>query len=133
MQTGPGMECYFGSHALPKENQANKTAVVAFHIPDLGIRFKAPFDAIDDIHSDFASLLALLEFIDENQKYFAKNKDYKIFGDNLKVVNLVNGLETPPMEYGTLMQKAKTYRQKYRFSLDWIPSKENTSLDRNLD
>lgn len=127
------MECYFGSHALPKENQVNKTAVVAFHIPDLGIRFKAPFDAVDDLHSDFASLLALLEFIDENQKYFAKNKDYKIFGDNLKVVNLVNGLETPPMEYGTLMQKANTYRQKYRFSLDWVPSTDNTSLDRNFD
>ena len=59
------MECYFGSHDLPHDdNSMDKTVVVSFHIPEVGIKFKAPFAAVDSDHGDLAALLALLEFID---------------------------------------------------------------------
>ncbi len=129
---GSGMECYFGSQELPEASRDSKSAVVAFHIPEIGIRFKAPFDGADDDHSDFASLLALLEFIDSNQKYFS-NHTYQIYGNNIKTVNQVNGRENPPAHFAPLMEKAKGFQKKYRFSLEWIPSDDNTAFDPLLD
>ena len=118
------MDCYFGSYELPEGNQLDKSAVVIFSIPDLGIKFKAPFDGVNNDHNDFASLLALLEFIDSNQKYFS-NHTYQIFGNNKKIINQVNNHEQPPLIFTPLMQKAKDYRKKYRFSLSWIKPDDN--------
>ena len=126
------MDCYFGSYELPLDNQLDKSAVVMFTIPELGIKFKAPFDGVDHDHNDFASLLALLEFIDSNQKYFS-NHTYQIYGTNLTVINQLNQREAPPPHYAPLIQKALDYRKKYRFSLDWIPSDDNTAFDGLLD
>ena len=40
------MDCYFGSYELPDDAQIDKSAVVMFTIPELGIKFKAPFDGV---------------------------------------------------------------------------------------
>ncbi len=125
------MDCFFGAYPLPEQNDTGKTALVLFSIPELGIRFKAPFAGEDLDHSDFASLLALLEFIDSNQKYFT-NKTFQIFGNNLTLINQLNGREAIPHRYSPLIQKATAYRQKYHFSLDWIPARENSAFDTLL-
>lgn len=126
------MECYFGSCEIDKRNAADKSAVVMFHIPELGIRFKAPFDAVDHDHSDFAALLALLEFIDSNQQFLSA-RTFEIYGNNLKVVDGVNARIAMPMQYSPLMEKAKRYREKYRYSLDWISVERNAALDSLSD
>lgn len=126
------MNCFFGTSELPQENHYGKSAVVMFHIPDVGIRFKAPFDAVNRDHSDFASLLALLEFIDSNQKYFA-NKPVQIFGTNQTVINQVNGRDPVPKLYEPLLDKAAAYRAKYQFVLDWIPTERNSAYGSLLD
>ncbi|KAA3634745.1 MAG: hypothetical protein DWP97_06440 [Calditrichaeota bacterium] len=126
------MECYFGSYKLPDDNQVDKSAIVVFSIPDLGIKFKAPFDGVDDDHNDFASLLALLEFIDGNQKYFS-NSTYQIYGNNLKIINQVNNRETPPVQFSNLLAKASKYREKYRYSLEWISVDENPVFQKLFD
>jgi hypothetical protein len=125
------MNCYFGAYKYPQLETTGKTAVVMFHIPDVGIRFKAPFQAVSDDHSDYASLLALLEFIDSNQKYFS-NRAYQIFGNNARVINQINGRETFPPEFEALVDKARQYREKYHFSLQWVPSQDNTVYDSLL-
>jgi len=126
------MDCFFGSYELPAENDTGKSAVVTFFIPDIGIRFKAPFDGINPDHSDFASLLALLEFIDSNQKYFS-NHTYQIFGNNQRIINLVNKREATPEMFSPLLEKAQNYRSKYRFSLEWVPTWDNSAYDSLLD
>ncbi len=126
------MECYFGTFELPGDHPDGKSVVVSFYIPDVGIRFKAPFAGVNQNHSDLASLLALLEFIDSNQKYFS-NHAFQIYGNNLSVVNQVNGREKSPEELAHLMQRAYNYRQKYRFSLQWVPRQSNTALDLLFD
>ncbi|MFZ5980257.1 MAG: hypothetical protein ACOYVF_06450 [Candidatus Zixiibacteriota bacterium] len=126
------MDCFFGSYELPADNDTGKSTVVTFFIPDIGIRFKAPFDAVNTDHSDFASLLALLEFIDSNQKYFS-NHTYQIFGNNQHVINLVNEREIAPIMFSPLMEKAQNYRIKYRFSLEWVPTWDNSAYDSLLD
>ena len=126
------MECYFGACALPEENQLGKGAIVLFHIPKVGIRFKAPFSGVDGDHCDLASLLALLEFIDSNQKYLS-NHTFQIFGNNLTLINQLNGREHVSEALQPLLDRAQEYRTKYRFSLEWIPASENSALDSLLD
>ena len=124
----PGMECYFGARRLPMSNPDGKSSVVMFYIPDVGIRFKAPFAGVDQDHSDLASILALLEFIDSNQKYLVK-QTYQIYGDNLAVINQINGRCAIREEFEPLMSKTAEYRDKYRFSLEWVPPSENPAVD----
>jgi hypothetical protein len=126
------MECFFAACPLPEQNDLGKSAIVQFNIPDIGIRFKAPFDAVDPNHGDLASLLALLEFIDSNQKYFT-NRAFQIFGTNLAIINMLNGRQQVDERFEHLLEKAKTYRAKYHFSLSWIPAKENTAFESLLD
>ena len=126
------MECFFGSYELPSDSRQNKSAVVTFTIPQVGITFKAPFDGASNDHTDFASLLALLEFIDGNQKFFS-NHTYQIYGNNHHVVNAVNKIEHPPDEYVHLLHKALNYRERYRFSLEWIAARDNPVYDQLFD
>ncbi len=126
------MECFFGTFERPSAINDGKSAVVMFNIPGVGISFKAPFNAVDRNHSDIASLLALLEFIDSNQKYFT-TQNYQIFGNNLNVINQVNGEEAFPAHFEHLMEKAKKYRDKYRFSLAWVPTGDNPAINTLFD
>lgn len=126
------MECYFAACQLPNSTVDGKSSVVMFYIPEVGIRFKAPFAAVDKDHSDLASMLALLEFIDTNQKYLS-NKTYQIYGDNRELIRQLNGEAAPRGEFGNLISKAVEYRDKYRFSLQWVPSEENEAFDSLLD
>lgn len=126
------MECYFGARKLPRTTPDGKSSVVMFFIPEVGIRFKAPFAGVDQDHCDLASMLALLEFIDTNQKYLSK-QTYQLYGDNLDVINQINGQGESRDEFGPLMTKAAQYRDKYRFSLEWVPSAENPAVQELLD
>lgn len=126
------MDCYFAACPLPEQNDLGKSSVVLFSIPELGIKFKAPFAAVDPNHSDLASLLALLEFIDSNQKYFT-NRTYQIYGHNLSVINMLNGRQEIDERFQPLLEKAQAYRTKYHFSLQWVPTTENSALDSLLD
>lgn len=126
------MDCYFGSFDLPEDSSSEKSSVVAFHIPTAGIRFKAPFAAADTFHGNLASLLALLEFIDSNQKYFSDHT-YQIYGNDVQVVNAVNKRQDVPPIFNPLLEKTAEYRQKYRFSLEWIANRDNPLQDDILD
>ena len=126
------MDCFFGSYNLPEDNDFSKSGLVVFHIPELGIRFKAPFDGIDEYHTDFAALLALLEFIDSNQK-FMKRPAYQIFCDNKRLVNQLNNIEPLPDKFMGLYQKARGYKEKYRYSLNWVKPDKNSALDNLYD
>ena len=126
------VECFFGSCDLPEGNDFSKSGLVVFHIPELGIRFKAPFDGIDEYHTDFAALLALLEFIDSNQK-FMKRTAYQIFCGNKSLVDQLNNMAPLPDKFAGLYQKARGYKEKYHFSLNWVKPNQNTALDNLYD
>ncbi|MEE8577693.1 MAG: hypothetical protein V3T31_10595 [candidate division Zixibacteria bacterium] len=126
------MDCFFGTYQLGPDDSDRLETLVTFNIPDLGIRFKAPFSGVDDNHCSFASLLSLLEFIDGNQNYLA-NKTYQIFGNDKTTIDQVNESSLAPDEFAPLMDKARNYRKKYRFSLAWIPTWENAAYDSLSD
>ncbi|MFH2036293.1 MAG: hypothetical protein ABIJ45_07820, partial [Candidatus Zixiibacteriota bacterium] len=99
------MECYFGSYEREKAGPEGKKSLVCFSIPKAGINFKAPFDSNEDLHSQYASLLTLLEFIELNQKVF-KGKSLKIYGNDLEIIKQINEDITVRFEFTDLLQKA---------------------------
>jgi len=54
------MELYFASMESPAA-QPRPRNLVTFAIPDIGVSFKAPYEA-EDMTLEYASLLTLLEF-----------------------------------------------------------------------
>lgn len=100
--------------------------LVCFAIPDAGIVFKAPFQG-GALHTDYASLLTLLEFVELNGNIF-EGKDLNIYGDNLELVNQVNQQEPAKYEFSELLRKALDYKEKYNFSLGWVPRNDNPSI-----
>jgi hypothetical protein len=125
------MECFFGSFERNSRNQDDKGMLVCFSIPDAGINFKAPFSG-EQLHTDYASLLTLLEFIELNHKLF-RGKELQIFGDNIDLIEQVNGLRACQYEFSALLKKALDYKQKYNFSLGWVPKKNNPSIGQLFD
>ncbi len=127
------MECYFGSRNLPDNDlNGDKSVVVLFTIPEAGIEFKAPFAAVDKVHGDLAALLALLEFIDSNQKYFP-NKTFQIYGDNSQVIKSINKQHSLHPRFARLLIRAMKYREKYRYSLRWTPAEGNACFESLFD
>ena len=103
------------------------TGFVSFAIPDLGISFRAQFSGDKD-ECDYASLLALLEFMELNPHLF-KNKRLEIFGDNFNIVNQVNQKVHPTKDLEPYMNMAIGYKRKIPFILKWIPDSENPAQD----
>lgn len=124
------MELYFGSFKPGSKADAGKM-LVCFSIPDVGIAFKAPFIG-EELHTEYASLLTLLEFIELNQKLFT-GKDLMIYGDNPDVINQVNEKSKCQYEFSELLRKALEYKKKYNYKLGFIPSSNNPSTNSLFD
>jgi len=125
------MECFFGSYERDGKDAAAKKMLVCFSIPKAGIVFKAPFSG-EKMHTEYASLLTLLEFIEMNQKLF-KGKEIKIYGDNAEVIKQINTTRTCHYEFSQLLKKALDYKQKYNYSLGWVSSDHNPSTNQLFD
>jgi len=125
------MECYFGTHQTPDSRPENGARLVCFSIPAAGITFKAPFRGDEELHTEYASLLTLLEFIELNQKIFA-GKQLKIYGDNLELIKQIQN-STCRHEFSDLLRQVLKYKSKYKYSLGWIPKDQNPSTSFLFD
>jgi hypothetical protein len=121
------MKCFYQGRQRETEGMTGHNGYVSFSIPDLGISFRAQFSGTDD-ECDYASLLALLEFVELNPHLF-KNKRIEIFGDNFAVINQVNQHHNPPKDLEPYANMAVGYRKKIPFILKWIPVSENPAQD----
>ena len=111
------MELYFGS-VRGMNVQMKPHNLVTFAIPDIGVKFKAPFPA-DDIVLEYASLLTLLEFIDINPRLFT-NRTLELFSDSPDLVNQVNCSQVDRDELLPLLQKALEYQARLNYSIKWV-------------
>jgi hypothetical protein len=125
------MECYFGSYPCRNGSQPINKMLVCFSIPEAGISFKAPF-AGEELHTEYASLLTLLEFVELNQKLFT-GRELKIYGTNLDVINQINMKTVCRYEFSDLLKKTLDYKDKYNFSLGWIPRQNNPAVNSLFD
>jgi hypothetical protein len=102
--------------------------LVSFAIPDIGITFRAQYNGSRD-ECEYASLLALLEFVDLNPHLF-RNRRIEIFGNDYKIIDQVNHGTQPTRNLEPFMNMAVGYRHKIAFTLNWIPDNENLAQDR---
>lgn len=121
------MKCFYQGRQRESEGITDGNSFVSFAIPDIGITFRAQFSGTKD-ECDYASLLALLEFVELNPHLF-KNKRIEIFGDNSKVVSQVNQKIRPSKELEPYLNMAVGYKRKIPFVLKWIPDSENLAQD----
>jgi hypothetical protein len=113
------------------QDNGHQKMLVCFTIPSAGITFKAPFSG-EAMHTEFASLLTLLEFIELNDKLF-KGKNLKIYGDNLEVINQINLKSVCRFEFSDLLKKALDYRERFKYSLGWVPKEKNPAINSLFD
>jgi len=117
------MQCYFYGMARDENSKNGNGGVVSFSIPDLGIVFRAQFKG-SPVECEYASLLALLEFIEINPHLF-QNRTVQIFGDSFVVINQVNLQMVCNKDLESFRNMALVYKKKIPYSLNWIPKTEN--------
>ncbi len=125
------MQCFFygtirdenEDKSSSPQNRGAHNGVVSFTIPDLGIVFRAQFKGSSH-ECEYASLLALLEFVEINPHLF-KNRTVEIFGDSFVVVNQVNLQMFCDKKLEPYRNMALVYKKKIPYSLNWIPHNEN--------
>lgn len=121
------MKCFFQGVVRDARTDTQFNSFVSFIIPELGINFRGQFQG-DYEECEYASLLALLEFIELNNHLF-KDKRIEILGNNYSVISQVNSIEEPSTELEPLCSLAQSYKKKFPFILDWIPVNENMAQD----
>ena len=124
------MELYFGSFSAAAKSSAAGN-LVTFTIPDIGVRFKAPF-AAEDLALDYASLLTLLEFIEVNPHLFT-NRALELYCHNLELVEQVNNRKISDADLVPCLEKALEYRNKLKYSINWISRPANPAQNPKLD
>lgn len=124
------MELYFGS-LRPSGPPANSRSLVTFAIPDIGVKFKAPYSA-DELALEYASLLTLLEFIEINPKLFV-NRSLELFSASAELVDQVNRRQVDSPDLVPYLRKALEYRTRLKFSINWISPDDNPARDIEID
>jgi ribonuclease HI len=117
------MECYFTTRDLGKRQDGQHNAVLSFSVPDVGIVFRTQFSGSPS-ECEYAALLTLLEFVELNPQIF-RDRTVEIYGDSFTVVNQINEKMFCGKELEPFRNLALLFRQKFSYSLSWIPDKEN--------
>ncbi|MFH1700954.1 MAG: hypothetical protein ABIE07_10235 [Candidatus Zixiibacteriota bacterium] len=124
------MEIYFGTFRLKKTNHCIDT-LVTFDIPDIGVKFKAPYQA-DGMAIEYASLLTLLEFVEINPQLFS-NRALELYTNNFDLINQVNNNSVSNVALAPFLQKALEYRDRLNYSLNWVSRPNNPALKSKID
>ena len=121
------MRCFFHGRNRGEDGASGFNGLVSFAIPDIGITFRAQYQGGRD-ECEYASLLALLEFVELNPHLF-RNKRIEIYGNDNKVISQVNEGSQPTRDLEPYLNMAVGYRHKIPFTLIWIPDNENMAQD----
>jgi ribonuclease HI len=116
------MRCYFSSDKVGPPGQSGP-GFVSFVIPELRITFRARCQGTA-AECEYASLLALLEFVEINPKVFG-GRTIEIFGDSFTVISQVNDRLLCRKELEQFRNVALVMKQRIPYTLSWIPAGEN--------
>jgi len=124
------MDLYFGS-LQRQSGESTLDALVTFTIPDIGVRFKAPYKAEGTV-VDYASLLTLLEFVDINPQLFS-NRALELYSHNFELIQQINSCMVDDLQLQPYLQKALEYRKKLKYSINWISRPDNPAQKTEFD
>jgi hypothetical protein len=80
---------------------------------------------------EYASLLALLEFVDTNPKVF-DGKALEISGDSMIVVHQVNERLSCRRDLENFQAAALLLKRRIPYTLDWVPLADNPAAPHSL-
>jgi len=124
------MELYFGSmRRQPVDTEID--TIVTFEIPDIGVKFKAPYKA-DESMLDYASLLTRLDFIEINPQLFG-NRALELYCNNFELVEQVKTNTVNRKELIPLLEKALTYQSKLKYTINWVSLADNPAQRPEID
>jgi len=124
------MELYFASMESPAA-QPRPRNLVTFAIPDIGVSFKAPYEA-EDMTLEYASLLTLLEFIEINPKLFT-NRALELYCNSADLVDQINTRRVDKPGLAPYLKKALEYRLRLKYSINWIRPDDNPARRSEID
>lgn len=123
------MQCFFTGEMFVRPGQPVTAGVISFRIPDLNITFRAQFRGTPQ-ECQYASLLALLEFVELNPHLF-KNKSLEFYSDSQLVVNQINHEEVElTSELEPYRDMALSYRRKFPYILNVVRRSHNPAQSR---
>jgi hypothetical protein len=123
------MEIYFGS-LKPLDTDIKPHNLVTFAIPEIGVRFKAPYPA-EDLALEYVSLLTLLEFVDVNPQLF-RNRALELFTNNRDLVQQINNRQVNNSDLLPYLEKTLEYRSRLRFSINWVAFPDNPAQQSEI-
>ena len=123
------MRCYFSSEK-PGPPDEPGSGYVAFVIPEMKITFRARYHGTATA-CEYASLLALLEFVDINPKVF-QGKVLEVLGDSLAVVHQVNDRLPTRKELENFHAAAILMKKRLPYTICWIPPEDNPAGSHSL-
>lgn len=123
------MRCYFSSEKSGVPEDAG-LGFVSFVIPELKITFRARYNG-SAAECEYASLLALLEFVEINPKVF-EGKVLEVFGDSFAVVGQVNDHLLCRKELENFRSVALKMKERIPYTIAWIPPTENPAGPHSL-
>jgi hypothetical protein len=123
------MRCYFSSEktGLPDEPGPG---FVSFVIPELRITFRARYTGTAG-ECEYASLLALLEFVEINPRVF-EGRVLEVFGDSVTVVSQVKEQRFCRKELENFRNVALKMKERIPYTIEWIPPGENPAGPHSL-
>lgn len=123
------MRCYFSSEKSGLPEDAG-VGFLSFVIPELKITFRARYNGTA-AECEYASLLALLEFVEINPKVF-EGKILEVFGDSFAVVSQVNEHLRCCKDLENFRSVALKMKERIPYTIEWIPPGENPAGPRSL-
>ncbi|UCB52327.1 MAG: hypothetical protein JSV10_10155 [Candidatus Zixiibacteriota bacterium] len=127
----PAIKCFVSVKTLLKDKEKKQTGLVNFAIPDLGVLFKTRQSG-SHYELEYKSLLALLRFIDLNQKAF-RNQKLSVLCSSPLLVYQMNENSLCQKEVERDRNLALAYKRKLKFSVSWVPEGENRALSGMMD
>ncbi|UCC79405.1 MAG: hypothetical protein JSW64_14210 [Candidatus Zixiibacteriota bacterium] len=120
------LRCYFFGLNFSKDKMSKSTGLAGFSIPDLGIVFRSKFKGTL-FECQYAGLLALLRFIDANNKSF-KGIRFEILSDSAVIVFQVTQKKFVSGELVSSFRAVNDFQKKIPFKISWVPEDENVSI-----
>lgn len=100
--------------------------LAGFAIPDLGVVFRSRWKGTL-YQCQYAGLLALLRFIEDNKKSFSDH-EFEILSDSALVVNQIAHNLLLTKELAPYYNAALYYKKKVNYRVSWVPRDENMAI-----
>ena len=127
----PTMKCFVSVKTLLKDKEKEQDGLISFAIPDLGVLFKIRhFGSYYEL--EYKSLLALLRFVEANDKAF-RNQKLNVLSSSPLLIYQMNENSLCQKEVEPYRNLALVYKRKMKFSLSWVPEIENRALNGMMD